>query len=113
MASKGKKTTAANEEKKNKTSEYDVKISRRWEKKLEDLPEEVQDLFELLHEDLRAKGPFRKEWPNYSPLENDYYHCHLNRDWVAVWEWKKKAIVIRIEYIGSRGEAPYSRNKSN
>ena len=113
MGSGRKKTPAAKEKQNGKQVGYDVKITRRWERTLDDLPKEVQDLFELLHEDLREKGPFRAEWPNYSPLKNDYYHCHLNQDWVAVWEWKKKTIVIRIEYVGSRGEAPYNRNKSN
>ncbi len=88
---------------------YDVKLSRRLERKLESLPSAVQDLFELLVDDLREKGPVRTEWPNYSQLKNDYYHCHLNRKWVAVWEWKKESIEIRIEYVGSREEAPYAR----
>jgi hypothetical protein len=93
----------------NRKNEYAVKISRRWARKLEALPLEVQDRFELLIEDLREKGPLRTEWPNYSPLANDYYHCHLYRGWVAVWEWKRESIVIRVEYVGSRGSAPYAK----
>lgn len=88
---------------------YTVKVSHRWERKLETLPAEVKAIFLLLVNDLREKGPFRTEWQNYSPLENDYYHCHLNRNWVAVWEWKKGSIVIRLEYVGSREEAPYAK----
>jgi len=94
---------------KGKNLVYAVKISRQWARKLKVLPTEVQDLFELLVEDLHEKGPFRTEWPNYSPLKNDYYHCHLNRNWVAVWEWKTESIVIRVEYVGNRGKAPYAK----
>jgi hypothetical protein len=108
MAGKGKKATAE-EDFRSKKLEYDVKVSRRLARKLGSLPPEVQDRFEILVEDLKEKGALRTEWPNYSPLENDYYHCHLNRNWVAVWQWKKGSIVISVEYVGSRGEAPYAR----
>jgi hypothetical protein len=63
-----------------KKSAYIVMISERWNRKIKDLPEEVQDLFELLVDDLREKGAHRTEWPNYRPFANNYYHCHLNRN---------------------------------
>ena len=109
MSEKGKKTEGKEGSPQNKKIVFAVKVSRRWARKLETLPIKVQDRFELLIEDLRERGPFRTEWPSYSPLENDYYHCHLSRNWVAVWEWKKESIVIRVEYVGSRGKAPYTK----
>lgn len=88
---------------------YTVEVSRRWERRLETLPANVQAIFLNLVQDMREKGPLRTEWPNYSPLANDYYHCHLKDSWVAVWQWKKKSIVIRMEYVGSREGAPYAK----
>ena len=72
MPGKGKRAEAKEGTPQNKNIVYVVKVSRRWARKLETLPLEVQDRFELLIEDMKEKGPFRTEWPNYSPLENDY-----------------------------------------
>jgi hypothetical protein len=52
-------------------SAYIVMISEWWKRKLLDLPEEVQDLFELFVDDLREKGALRTEWPNYRPFANN------------------------------------------
>lgn len=66
-----------------------------------------ESLASLLVDDLRENGPLRASWANYSALGNGYYHCHLQAKWVAVWSWKKGALEILIEYVGSRESAPY------
>ncbi len=52
-------------------------------KRVRKAPERVQERFVLLLGDLAESGPFRAEWPNYSPLGDDRYHCHLGYGWVA------------------------------
>jgi len=82
------------------------------ERNLEKLPEEVQTWARLLVDDLREHGPLRNNWPNYSPLSNNFYHCHLTRKYVAVWEWSKGSIKIQIDSISSREGASYKKKKS-
>ncbi len=92
-----------------KVVEYDVQITPRLARRIEALPEAVQEKFDLLRQDMKVRGPLRAEMPHYAPLKNDYYHCHLDHSkrWVVVWTWKKKSLVIRIEYVGSHEDAPY------
>ena len=63
--------------------------------------------FDLLAEDLAEFGPFRANWPNYSKLGGDKFHCHLNRSYVACWTFEKECITIEVYYVGSRENAPY------
>jgi hypothetical protein len=70
-------------------------------------PERIQQSFALLTRDLAKEGPIRKEWPNFSVLGNDLYHCHLARSWVAVWRYEKGSVIVEVEYAGSRESAPY------
>jgi len=86
---------------------YQVTIKRKAEKDLTRLPEGVKKLFYLLVEDLKAEGPHQNTWPNYSPLEENKYHCHLKYNWVACWIWFKESIEIEVYYVGSREKAPY------
>ena len=86
---------------------YKVLIKNNVIKRIEKMPQKVQEKMTLLVMDLRDKGPFRPEWPNYSKLSNDEFHCHLSYNWVACWKYKKKSIVIEVYYAGSRQNAPY------
>ncbi|MBN1499001.1 MAG: hypothetical protein JW982_02510, partial [Spirochaetes bacterium] len=65
-----------------------------------------QKLFNLI-EDLIEKGPIRSDWPNYSKLSENEYHCHLARKWVACWFHEKNTLTIEVYYAGSREKAPY------
>ncbi|HAJ79533.1 MAG TPA: hypothetical protein DCO75_07140 [Fibrobacteres bacterium] len=86
---------------------YQVTIKRKIEKNICKLPGDVKKLFYLLVEDLKADGPYQKTWPNYSPLKENKYHCHLKYNWVACWTWFKESIEIEVYYVGSREKAPY------
>ncbi len=86
---------------------YKVIIKKKAIKNIEKMPILIQQKFLNLVEDLKDKGPFRKEWPNYSKLGNDEYHCHLSHKWVACWEYQDKNVVIEVYYAGSRENAPY------
>jgi len=89
------------------TTSFQVRISKKVLKSIERLPSAIQKKFKYLVDDLREFGPIRPNWPNYSKLERDRYHCHLSRSWVACWKNEKKTILIEIYYVGSREKAPY------
>lgn len=57
---------------------FDVKIKRKIEKKINKLPTSIQGKFEDLVFDLEEKGPIQNNWPNYSKLKDNEYHCHLS-----------------------------------
>ncbi len=86
---------------------YEVRIKRKIERGLRNLPSDVQKLFFLLVADLQMDGPIQKGWCNFSPLGDDRYHCHLNYRYVACWTCRKNEIVIEVYYVGSREKAPY------
>jgi len=86
---------------------YIVKVSHKAEKMIKKIPQREKILFRALIIDLEESGPYRTEWPNYSSLGKDQYHCHLSYHWVACWTWEKGSIIIEVYYAGSRQKAPY------
>jgi hypothetical protein len=76
-------------------------------KRIRKAPERVQERFALLLGDLAGDGPYRPDWPNYSPLSDNRYHCHLGYSWVACWTFHKEIVTIEVYYSGSRESAPY------
>lgn len=47
-----------------------VKLHRRVEKSIPELPARVRDTLVALIRDIEAEGPVRGNWPNYSKLGN-------------------------------------------
>ena len=86
---------------------YDVKFNKQVKKNIEKMPASAQKKFFFLVEDLASSGPVRPEWPNYSRLSENEYHCHLSHKWVACWRHEKKTVMIEVYYAGSRENAPY------
>jgi hypothetical protein len=86
---------------------YIVSVRKTVKKRIAKAPETVQILFDELIEDLEAKGPIQKQWPNFSSLGKNKYHCHLKHSWVACWYHDKVSIEIEVYYAGSREHAPY------
>ena len=82
-------------------------IPKKAVKGLDKLPDFVSDKFVKLVDDLTEKGPIQANWPNFSKLGKNRYHCHLYKSWVASWKFEKKTIIIEVEYVGSREKAPY------
>jgi hypothetical protein len=76
-------------------------------KRIEKAPEDVGILFGELLDDLAAKGPVLPDWPHYSKLGKDKYHCHLAYRWAACWYSESGSLVIEVYYAGSREDAPY------
>ena len=86
---------------------YKVIIKKQVLKNLEKLPLSIQKKFKALVVNLKATGPIRSDWPNFSALSRNEYHCHLSYKWVACWKHEKKSIVIEVYYVGSRENASY------
>jgi mRNA-degrading endonuclease RelE of RelBE toxin-antitoxin system len=89
---------------------WEVGFSNKARKQKEKLAVREQELLFKLVVDLINEGPAQYRWPNYSKLESDTYHCHLNRKWVACWKVENDHVkLIEIYYVGSRENAPYAR----
>ena len=86
---------------------YTVSVKKKAYKIIEKSPLTVQILFDELIKDLRDKGPIQKEWPNYSKLSENRFHCHLNYSYVACWYNENDSIQIEVYYAGTREKAPY------
>lgn len=86
---------------------YKIQLKKKVARGLNKLPPEVKQLLFLLITDLQSKGPIQKNWQNFSRLEKNKYHCHLNYRYVACWFHKKEEIEIEVYYVGSREKAPY------
>ncbi|TVQ29291.1 MAG: hypothetical protein EA382_00365 [Spirochaetaceae bacterium] len=86
---------------------YEVRLTKKAYKRLARAPETVQILFDELSEELRTSGPIRSNWPNFSKLGAEKFHCHLNYRWVACWQHTKGSVTIEVYYVGSREDAPY------
>jgi hypothetical protein len=88
---------------------WTVEFSKKALKQSRKLAKREQELLQTLLRDLRRLGPFQKEWPNYSKLGGNRYHCHLSYSWVACWTLEEDDDVnlIEIYYVGSRENAPY------
>jgi len=86
---------------------YEVKIKKRILKNIEKLPVLVKKKLANLAEDLRDNGPIQKNWSNYSKLNENNYHCHLSKKWIACWSYEKGTLIIEVYYAGSRENAPY------
>jgi len=86
---------------------FEVVIKKKALNGIKKMPLPVQQKIRFLLLDLERDGPVRPEWPNYSRLGNDRYHCHLSHKWVACWQCEKGTIIIEVYYAGSREDAPY------
>lgn len=93
---------------------WNVNISKRAAKQIEQLSQRVQFALRLLVTDLQTKGPVAETWPNYSKLKGltgDKRHCHLIKGrptYVCCWEVLNKQIkLIEIYYVGTHEKAPY------
>jgi mRNA-degrading endonuclease RelE of RelBE toxin-antitoxin system len=86
---------------------YKILVSRKVLKSISKMPESIQLKLANLVEDLRDKGPLQQQWPNFSRIGKNEYHCHLSRKWVVCWYWEKGTIEIEVYYAGSRENAPY------
>ena len=81
---------------------YEVELTNTVLKNIKKLPKNIEDKLFYLIGDLEENGPIQPNWKNYSKLENNKYHCHLSRKWVACWKHESNTLTIEIYYAGSR-----------
>ena len=86
---------------------YRVAISKKVKKCLMKVPARIREKFTILAIQLSESGPIANNWPHYSKLGDNHYHCHLAYHWVACWAYEKDTITIEVYYVGSRENAPY------
>jgi len=87
---------------------WNVQIKKKTVKSLKRLPNSIQEAIEALAADIRASGPIRGDWPNYSRLSDGSHHCHLSYRYVAVWVVIDNTVkIVEVTYVGSRENAPY------
>ncbi len=87
---------------------WTVKVKKKLAKKLHNFPHNIREALEALVLDIRATGPVRGDWPNYSKLADGSHHCHLSYRYVAVWTVTDETVrIVEVTYVGSRENAPY------
>jgi hypothetical protein len=96
---------------------WKVHLSKTASKQYEKLKKSGQikpsiiDIIDFLVIELKEKGPERLDWPNYSKLSKDNYHCHLKKGhptYVACWKvMDSKLKHIEVYYVGTHEGAPY------
>jgi hypothetical protein len=90
---------------------WTVKERRSLNKRIRKLPINVQNLLIALKKEMEVTGPIRGNWPNFSALSDNRYHCHLKKGrptYVAIWEVMDKEIkLIEVIYAGTHEKAPY------
>lgn len=95
-------------------TKWKVRFSHAAKKQYEKLEKggrrSINDLIDFLVLDLE-RGPKRPDWPNYSKIGDNVYHCHLKKGrptFVACWAViNEKLREIEIFYVGTHENAPY------
>lgn len=99
-------------------AQYNVRLSRSAEKQYKKLRKSgirskpsILDIVDFLVVEMKEKGPERIDWPNYSKLSSDTYHCHLKKGhptYVACWKvFGSQMKNIEVYYVGTHEGAPY------
>ena len=90
---------------------WQVVIPKRISKMIDRLPVIAKKSLFLLLKEIEINGPVRGNWPNYSKLKSQKYHCHLKKGqptYVAVWQIVDNQIrLIEVVYVGTHEKAPY------
>ena len=98
------------------SQKWSVELSRDAEKQYNKLKRNgskpsITDVINLLIIEMRKEGPYRNNWSNYGPLEEDEFHCHLKKGkptYVACWKViDKENQLIEVYYVGTHESAPY------
>ena len=90
---------------------WNVQITRKAEKQIKQLPEDIQKMIVALILEIELGGPVRGNWPNYGKLDDTRHHCHIRKGkpcYVAVWQVTDATIkLVKVNYVGSHEKAPY------
>lgn len=92
---------------------WTVNIVGQAKRSAKTLSKQAAASFSFLFMELRAKGPYRSNWPNYTKTKGkiEDYHCHIEKGrptYVACWRIiDKKQKIIEAYYAGTHEKAPY------
>ncbi len=71
----------------------------------------INDIINLLVIEMRKEGPYRANWLNYGPLNENDFHCHLKKGkptYVACWKVIDRVNkIIEVYYVGTHENTPY------
>ena len=88
---------------------WQVFFTSKARKSFKKLQTKMQEQIVLLVNELQVLGPVRSNWPHFSKLGKNEYHCHIKRGrptYVACWRIKNPNIV-EVYYVGTHEKAPY------
>lgn len=91
-------------------SKWTVDLVGKAKKSFKDLPRQTASTLRLFLEELELDGPYRYNWPNFSKLGENDYHCHLEKGrptYVVCWRIDKNKKIIEVYYAGTHERAPY------
>jgi phage-related protein len=91
-------------------TDWIVNLVGQAKKALKELPPKTRDSLLTLLRELSILGPIRHDWPNFSKLKTDIYHCHIEKGrptYVVCWRIDKKQKLIEVYYAGTHEKAPY------
>ena len=92
---------------------WTVGFTRKAEKQLHKLPEDIQAVISALKDELKIVGPMVPKWKNFGKLrgQGERYHCHVKSGrptYVVCWEvLDKKIRILEVYYVGTHENAPY------
>lgn len=90
---------------------WTIEVTRKAAKQISNLPKRIKPAVALLIADLKMNGPICTNWPNFSKISRNKYHCHIKKGkptYVSCWEViNKKAKLIEVYYVGTHENAPY------
>jgi len=90
---------------------WTVNLTGQAKKFDKNLSEQAAESFLLLLKELKNDGPYRANWPNYTKMADDDYHCHIKKGrptYVVCWKiYDKKYKIMEVYYVGTHEKAPY------
>ena len=86
---------------------YVVRITKNSLKGIAKLSWKDKVTLSKLIDDLAELGPVLPQYPHYSRLTRNTYHCHLSYHWVACWRCEDGECRVEVYSVGSRESAPY------
>lgn len=90
---------------------WTVDLTGQARKADKNLSNDAAKAFVVLLKELKQFGPSRYNWPHYTKMHGDDYHCHLKKGrptYVVCWRiTDKKNKLIKVYYAGTHENAPY------
>lgn len=88
---------------------FEVIMKKKFQRVIREMPLNARLTLHELILDMQEKGPYRREYRNFSTLNSSgtKFHCHLGWSWVACWYAEKGSYIVEVYYVGSREKAPY------